>query len=311
MDNPRLLEFENLIREMEASIAHLAIPDIFPWIMYLLPGSLTGRIFHLDLQKKTIHKFLNYFNKEIEEHRATLDRDDPRDLIDGYLMMMEEKADDPNNTFSEKDLAILVLDLFLAGSETTTNTLTWLFYYLATYPEVQQKMQAEIDEVLPKGTLATLDNKLRMPYTEAVIHETLRKSSLAATGAQHVATRDTQLGGYYIPKGTIVMGAQETVHHDLRYWDRPDKFLPERWLDQQGKFTTKKEGFLPFGVGKRSCLGEALARMELFIFSTTVFQSLTFSQPPGKRIDLRYEPKVIFTHNPKIQDVLITVRPGF
>ncbi|KAG7171699.1 Cytochrome P450 2L1-like 9, partial [Homarus americanus] len=186
--------------------------------------------------------------KEIEEHRATLDRDCPRDLIDGYLMMMEEKAEDPDNTFSEKDLAILILDLFLAGSESSTITLTWMFYYLATYPEVQQKMQAEIDEVLPKGTLATLEDKLRMPYTEAVIHEILRKSSLAATGVQHVATRDTQLGGYFIPKGTIVMGAQETVHHDPRYWDRPDEFLPERWLDQQGKFTAKKEGFLPFGV---------------------------------------------------------------
>ncbi|KAG7170448.1 Cytochrome P450 2L1-like 5, partial [Homarus americanus] len=100
--------------------------------------------------------------KEIEEHRATLDRDDPRDLIDGYLIMMEKKADDPDNTFSVKDLAILVLDLFLAGSETTADTLTWMFYYLATYPEVQQKMQAEINEVLPKGTLATLDDKLRL-----------------------------------------------------------------------------------------------------------------------------------------------------
>ncbi|XP_042218258.1 cytochrome P450 2L1-like [Homarus americanus] len=311
MSDSRLMELQNLLRWILESTVSVAIPDFFPWLLYILPGALSRRVFNLDRQKTTLHKFQKYFTKEIEEHRATLDRDNPRDLIDGYLMMMEEKADDPDNTFNAKDLAILVLDLFFAGSETTTITLTWMFYYLATYPEVQQKMQAEIDEVLPKGTLATLDDKLRMPYTEAVIHETLRKSSLAATGVQHVATRDTQLGGYYIPKGTVVIGAQETIHHDPRYWNRPDEFLPERWLDQQGKFTPKKEGFLPFGVGKRSCLGEALARMELFIISTTVFQSLTFSQPPGKRIDLHYNPKLFLTHHPKIQDVLITVRPGF
>ncbi|KAG7164051.1 Cytochrome P450 2B19-like [Homarus americanus] len=241
MDDPRLLEFENLTRELMESIAHLAIPDIFPWIMYLLPGSLTRRIFHLDLQKKTIHNFLNYFNKEIEEHRATLDRDDPRDLIDGYLMMMEEKADDPDNTFSEKDLAILVLDLFFAGSETTTNTLTWLFYYLATYPEVQQKMQAEIDEILPKGTLATLDDKLSIGYTRHYCY-----------GAQERP---------YTSRPSVL--------------DRPDKFLPERWLwINRGSSPPRKKAF--HSVWVNALVRERLwRRMELFIFSTTVFQSLT------------------------------------
>ncbi|KAG0694975.1 Vitamin D 25-hydroxylase [Chionoecetes opilio] len=171
--------------------------------------------------------------EEMDEHRATLKPGPPRDLIDGYLMEMDNKKDDPDTTCSKMDLAFLLINLFFAGSETTTSTLTWLLYYLATHPRVQDKLQAEIDLVLPEGQQATLDDKPRLPYTEAVIHETLRKSCLVPIGLQ---------------QGAVLNGAIFTIHHDTRYWDNPDEFLPERWLNDEGKFVTKKEGFLPFGI---------------------------------------------------------------
>ncbi|KAK4292913.1 hypothetical protein Pmani_034351 [Petrolisthes manimaculis] len=101
--------------------------------------------------------------------------------------------------FPENDLFIVILDLFFAGKETTASSLVWLIYYLATYTEAQHKMQAEVDEVLPKGTLATLQDRARLPYTEAVIHDTLRVSSLSANGGSHAASKDTMLGGLCYP----------------------------------------------------------------------------------------------------------------
>ncbi|KAG0699338.1 Cytochrome P450 2L1 [Chionoecetes opilio] len=206
------------------------------------------------------------------------------------------------------DLAFLLIDLFFAGSETTTSTLTWLLYYLATHPRVQDKLQAEIDLVLPEGQQATLDDKPRLPYTEAVFHETLRKSALLPIGLQHVAEKDTTVGGHFIPKGAVLNGAIFTIHHDTRYWDNPDEFLPERWLNDEGKFVTKKEGFLAFGIGKRQCLGESLARMELLVFTTTLLQRLSFASPQGKTLNLHQDTQNPFVHLPLVQDILVSVR---
>ncbi|ROT68379.1 Cytochrome P450 2L1 [Penaeus vannamei] len=229
-------------------------------------------------------------------------------LIDGYLLDIEASKDDPDTIRTERDLCILILDLFFAGSETTVGTLAFMFFYLANHPEVQRKFQAEIDEVLPKGTLATLEDRSRMPFTEAVIHEVLRVSSLASLGIPHVAVRDTTLGGYLLPKGTIVWTAALTMHHDPRFWNDPEKFMPERWLDDQGKFATKKEGFLPFGVGKRVCVGESLVRMELFIISTAIFQSLSVSPPPGSKVDVSPVPGNPFIKTPRQEKVCFTIR---
>ncbi|MPC71782.1 Cytochrome P450 2U1 [Portunus trituberculatus] len=122
--------------------------------------------------------------------------------------------------------------------------------FLASHPHVQHKLHAEIDEVLCDGALPTLTEKSRMPYTEAVINEVLRISALVNFGVQHMANTDTQLGGYTIPKGTILSSSVTSIHHDNRYWNQSSEFRPERWLDENGKFSMIKEGFLPFGVGK-------------------------------------------------------------
>ncbi|XP_050695441.1 cytochrome P450 2L1-like isoform X2 [Eriocheir sinensis] len=252
--------------------------------------------------------FFTYFYEEIEHHRATLDPDNPRDLIDGYLLEMEERKDDPETTCSDGDLAFVLFDLFLAGSDTTIHTFTWISGYLASYPNVQRKLHAEIDAVLPKGVLATLADKPKMPYLEAVVNEVMRMISLVKFGVQHAANRNTELGGYTIPKGTILNTSVFIIHSDSRYWDQPEKFMPERWLDEAGKFVSKKEGFLPFGVGKHSCIGENLSRVELFIFLTIIYQSFSVAPPPGKTIDLTPDNSSFLFHLPKFHDLVFTAR---
>src|SRR5437868_4098343 len=110
-----------------------------------------------------------------------------------------------------------------------------------------------------------------MPYTEAVIAETLRYSSLTPMGVFHTTMEDVEFHGYSIPKGTIVMPNQFYVHHDPKVWGDPMNFRPERFLTSEGTFK-KHEALIPFSIGRRQCLGEALARDSLFLFATNLFQ---------------------------------------
>ncbi|XP_047472155.1 cytochrome P450 2L1-like [Penaeus chinensis] len=307
MEDEKLIEFDKLLKDLNAATFAVGVRDFFPGLKYL-PKYLQNILFSMDRIEGFKEKFLNYLDELVIEHKASLDPDNPGDLIDAYLLELKEGSESPDVIRSERDLGLLVLDLFFAGSETTTYTLTFMMQYLAMNPDIQKTMQEEIDQVLPKGILATLEDKPRLPYTEAVLHEILRLSSLLPVGAQHSAVTDTQLGGYYIPKGTIIATSAMSMHSDPRYWEKPEALKPERWLDENGKFTTKKEGFMPFGSGKRACLGESLARMELLIFATAMLQSLSFAPPPGSTVDVTADPAVPMFHTPRNQDIFITIR---
>lgn len=286
----------------------LAFKDFLPWLQTIMPEFLFKRLINYHGMVQMKERFFAYFYEEIKNHRATLDPDNPRDLIDGYLLEMETNKDDTETTYSDADLAFLVFDLFFAGSETTTNTFNWMCCFLASHPHVQRKLHAEIDEVLCNGILPTLTERPRMPYTEAVINEVLRISALVNFGVQHMANTDTQLGGYTIPKGTILSSSVTSIHYDNRYWVQPNEFRPERWLDENGKLSMKKEGFLAFGVGKRVCTGESLARMELFIITSMIFQSFSIAPPPGKSINLIPDLSGFFFRKPMYNEFVFTMR---
>jgi len=111
-----------------------------------------------------------------------------------------------------------------------------------------------------------------MPYTEAMIAETLRFSSITAAGVPHKVLNDTEYKGYFFPKGTSIFHNAHYIHHNPEIWGDPENFRPERFLSPDGKTFKKHEALMPFSVGRRQCLGETLARDSLFLFSTNVFQ---------------------------------------
>ncbi|XP_059197220.1 cytochrome P450 2K1-like [Centropristis striata] len=133
------------------------------------------------------------------------------------------------------------------------------------------KVQAEIDRVIGQS---------RLPYTDAVIHEVQRMGNIVPLNGLRLAAEDTTLGSYFIPKGTIVMPMLTSVMFDKTEWETPDTFNPGHFLDAEGKFV-KREALLPFSAGKRVCLGEGLAKMELFLFLVGLLQKFSFSVPDG------------------------------
>ncbi|XP_064113300.1 cytochrome P450 2L1-like isoform X1 [Macrobrachium nipponense] len=306
-EDPRHKDLQQLMTLINDSFDSATIADMFSWLQYFIPKSVFRRWFKLDVGKAAEEKFFKYFDELIEEHQMNLNPDDPKDLIDAYLIEMKNKTQE-NGTWSVADLRYLIFDMFSAGSDTTTYTMKWLVLHMAAFPDVQRKLQQEIDKVLQKDVLPTLEDRQSMPYTEAVVNEVLRKSSLTNIGVAHSAVKDTTLSGYRIPKDTLVTSASMAIHHDERYWEEPHRFLPERWLSPEGKFVMKKEGFLPFGTGKRACIGESLARTEIFIFTASIFQKFNVSAPNGLQVDLLPRHDVMFFHEVRKQGVVFTLR---
>ncbi|XP_066548410.1 cytochrome P450 2J4 isoform X3 [Amia ocellicauda] len=206
------------------------------------------------------------------------------------------RCEDHTSGFNEENLLYCVLDLIAAGTETTSNTLLWGLLYMAKYPEIQEKVQDEIDGVIGQERQPSMDDRPSMPYTYAVIHEIQRFGNIVPFTPPRMSNKNTTLAGYDIPKGVIVLPMLMPILFDKSEYQTADQFNPEHFLDKEGKFV-KRDNFMPFSIGKRACPGEQLARMELFLFFTSFLQRFTFCAPQG--VELTMEFVIGITRGPK------------
>ncbi|XP_054827858.1 vitamin D 25-hydroxylase [Eublepharis macularius] len=262
-------EFQHMIEifsenvELAASAAAF-LYNAFPWIGTFPFGK------HQQLFKNAaeVYTFLLHLIERASENRKP---QSPRHFIDAYLDEMDRNKDDPESTFSTENLIFSVGEIMIAGTETTTNVLRWAVLFMALYPNIQGQVHKEIDLIMGPNKTPCLEEKCKMPYTEAVLHEILRFCNIVPLGIFHATSKDTVVRGYSIPEGTTIITNLYSVHFDEKYWSNPEVFWPERFLDSSGQFV-KKEAFVPFSLGKRHCLGEQLARMEMFLFFTSLLQ---------------------------------------
>ncbi|CAI9729728.1 cytochrome P450 2B2-like isoform X1 [Octopus vulgaris] len=171
-----------------------------------------------------------------------------------------------------------ICDLFLAGTDTTANHLTWAFVCMAKYTDVQEKCREEIVQITNQTRPVTMEDKPYMTYVAATLFEVHRIGTIASVTAPHTAEVQTTLQGYDIPKGTLVSFLLLEAHSDPNYWDKPEEFRPERWIDENNELK-KNEAFLPFGLGPRMCSGMSLANMEAFLAFTNILQKFQLERP--------------------------------
>uniref|UniRef100_A0A8C1V8J5 Cytochrome P450 2J6-like n=2 Tax=Cyprinus carpio TaxID=7962 RepID=A0A8C1V8J5_CYPCA len=252
--------------------------NTFPALMSLLPGKHQTAFANLS-------KLKLFFKEEIRKHKEDRNPSSPRDYIDCYLEEIE-KCKDNEAEFTEENLIHCVLDLFGAGTESTAKSLSWALLYMAKFPEVQEKVHSEIDQVIGQTRQPLMEDRAHLPYTYAVMHEILRFANVLAFIPPRVASKDTTVAGCLIPKGVMVLPMLKPILEDKNEYHSPYEFNPAHFLDEDGKFL-KKENFIPFSIGKRMCPGEQLARMELFLFFISLMQHFTFLPPEGETLSLK------------------------
>ncbi|XP_075427032.1 cytochrome P450 2J2-like isoform X1 [Ascaphus truei] len=245
--------------------------DAFPWLMHRLPGPQQQTMQHLE--------FLRSFVMQEIRHHQENPSGDPQDVIDFYLDQIAKTKDDPTSTFNEGNLMQVLIDFFLAGTETTTTTLQWALLYMVIYPDIQDKVQKELDACVETEVIHYEDRK-RLQYTNAVIHEIQRCRTALPCALPRQCVKDSTVQGYWIKEGTIIVFNLASAHCDPNHWDAPDTFTPTNFLDMDGNFKSN-EAFLPFSAGHRICMGEQLAKTELFIFFTSLLRAFTFRLPQG------------------------------
>ncbi|XP_060101318.1 cytochrome P450 2D14-like [Heteronotia binoei] len=240
------------------------------WLSYI-PGP------HQKIKK--LYNDVNEIISEIvKEHKETRDPAFARDLIDAFLEEMEKAKGDPKSSFNENNLVKIILEIFAAGTETTSSTILWGLLKMVLHPEVQKQVHEEIEEVLGRDKPPMMEDQPNLPYTNAVIHEIQRCGDIVPLAFPYKAQQDVQIDKFVIPKETTVFSHLSSVLKDEAMWEKPYQFYPEHFLDANGRFV-KREAFLPFSAGRHACLGESLAKKEIFIFFTSLLQHFTFCIP--------------------------------
>ncbi|CAB3373588.1 Hypothetical predicted protein [Cloeon dipterum] len=217
----------------------------------------------------------DYIKGVAEQHEATYEEGVTRDFIDVYISAMR-KGEDPS--FDMEQLIVVCMDLFLGGTDTTSNALSFALLYLAVFPRVQDKLRAEMERISPGGE-PPLTDVPNCHYYQAFVQELLRHVSMVPILPPHTVINDITLrSGHHIPKDTMFIVNLYSVSMDKSHWLDPENFRPERFLDENGVYE-RDPCSIPFGQGPRQCLGEPLSKDTMFIILTSLLHRFKFSVP--------------------------------
>nr|XP_008173683.1 cytochrome P450 2H2-like [Chrysemys picta bellii] len=276
-----------------------ALYNFFPTLMHYIPGP-HQRIF------KHFEELRKFVLERVEMHRESLEPSCPRDFIDAFLIKIKQEQHNSQSEFTTENMLRRTLGLFFAGTGTTSATLKHGLLLLMKYPEIEEKVHEEIDRVIGRSRSPCMADRSQMPYTDAVVHETQRFVSLAPLGVPRAVTRDTRFRQYIIPKGTTIFPVLQSVLYDSKEFPKPEQFNPGHFLDENGAFK-KSDFFMPFSIGKRSCVGEGLARMQLFLLLTTILQNFTL-KPLIDPKDIDITPMTLTSNAPMSYQLIVIPR---
>jgi cytochrome P450 len=227
--------------------------------------------------KEAVRRLNAIIYRFIEQRRA--DGEDQGDLLS---MLLRARDEDDGSRMTDKQLRDEMMTLFLAGHETTAIVLAWTWYLLATHPEAATRLAEELDQVLG-GRAPTMADLPRLRYTEHIVQESMRLYPPAYVIGREPLEKCT-LGGFAVPAGQTIFMSQWVLHRDPRYWDAPEKFLPERWASDEIR-GLPKYAYFPFGGGPRICIGANFAMMEACLILATMAQKWQLTLTPGHPVE--------------------------
>jgi len=208
------------------------------------------------------------------------------------LSLLMDARDNDDQGMSDKQVRDEAVTIMLAGHETTANALNWTWYLLALHPQVEARLHAELDTVLG-GRRPTLADLKQLPYTDQVVKEAMRLYP-PAYGISRVATEDTRLGEYDVPKGTVLNLYSYGTHRNPAIWPEPERFDPERF-SPENEMQIARYAYMPFGGGPRVCIGNSFAMMEARLLLATLAQRYQLRLTPGQVV----KPEPLITLRPR------------
>ncbi|CAG5115330.1 unnamed protein product [Candidula unifasciata] len=271
-----------------------SVVNFFPWLRHL-PGDIF-KAKTLAMSTTAILKMLSGVLNE-KKRQVVVDSNDVCNFIDAYIIERNKRTQaGVSTTLDDLNLLKITNDLFSAGTETTSTTIYWCILYMLNYPEVQKKVYEEIKDKVGTDRTPTIQDKTDLTYLRAVIMETQRLASIVPLSLTHMVSEKVTLRGYTLPKGTWILPNLDSVLHDKTTWGEDAmSFRPERFIDNDGKLKNPEQ-FIPFSIGRRACLGESLAKMELFLFLSNMFQRFQFLPADPRSIpSLAYRPAIVMT----------------
>ncbi|XP_064481866.1 cytochrome P450 2J6-like [Ornithodoros turicata] len=282
-DHPRRRFMDRCLNIILHNAAFFSAVDFF----YLLGAALRAvSYFAAGKVSRTVEELKDYFRREIKENKETMKENEDRHFIDGYLKKIAQSGQVTN--YNNQYLLGNMINFFGAGTNTVRTTILWHLLNCARCPrEVQEKIQKEIQDVVGNERLPCWEDRLKMPFTMAVIWEMYRWRTIAPLSVVRGTAADTEIAGYTIPAGTPILANLWAVHTNPLVWDNPEEFNPYRHLSDDGsKLLPRHEHIIPFSTGKRMCPGETFATVEVFLYLTTLLQKFTVMPADGNEISM-------------------------
>ncbi|XP_069584372.1 cytochrome P450 2K6-like isoform X1 [Ranitomeya imitator] len=297
--DPSILKLMSLINENFKLLGSpmTMLYNMYPKLIGWLPGA------HRKILANNL-EVNDFIMEAFIRQKRRLDVNHQENFIDAFLIKQLEKNPESRRYFHNENLITLVSNLIVAGLETTSTVLRWGLLLMMKYPDIQKNVQREIERVIGQRQPQIEDRK-QMPYTDAVIHEIQRFGNIVPAVSPLATTQGIVFRGFFLPKGTHVIPLLGSVLKDKNYFEKPDEFYPEHFLNSQGHFV-KNEAFLPFSAGKRRCTGEILAKAELFLFFTGLLQNFSFQAPPDTEVNIT--PVFGFTNTPMSHKICAVLR---
>ncbi|CAL1529316.1 unnamed protein product [Lymnaea stagnalis] len=261
--------------------------------------------------KRGLEAFVAYIHRHISERRSTFDESKMETLVDNILLTERQLRDEDAGgrpDITDVHFSLIISDTFIGGTDTTRNTMDWIFLTLVADAKVQRRVHDEIHRVVGNGVPGK-EHRQGLAYTEAVIQEVMRLYPVVPMGLPHETLCDTQVCGFDVPAKTVVVTNVYAIHRDPRHWEHPDSFIPERFIDKDsGALIARPKSWIPFNIGPRNCVGENLGRQNLLYTVVCLLQKLQFSlSPVGEDVDMVPQ-DTWFTLVPKPYEVVVKPR---
>ncbi|KAK7291589.1 hypothetical protein RIF29_06855 [Crotalaria pallida] len=284
-------EFKKLMMEFTELLGAFVVGDFIPWLDWL--GHLSGLYARAkrvakrfdDLMEETVEEHINRQKgaKDNDQDASDSDEDHHKDFVDVLLWIQRTNA--VGFPVDRTIIKALILDMFTAGTDTTSTFLDWAMTELIRHPNVMRKLQDEVRNVAGDRRDITEEDLVHMPYLKAVAKETLRLHVPIPLLVPHECMQDINLKGYRIAAGTRVIVNAWAIARDPEYWDEPEEFKPERFMDSAIDVKGNDFQVTPFGAGRRGCPGIAFAMAVNEIVLANLVHQFDWGLPDGASVE--------------------------